>query len=139
MDEETLFFGEKPIDKVNIIPLVAVCLVLVTVFMVTAPFLTQPLLKVNLPKAVTAEPEQVQNVTISISADGRFAVNDIEVMNWSELTSLLKLRLKQNRDKFVIIRADKDTHFWKLIEAMDIAKQCGAKKLTIATEQKERR
>jgi biopolymer transport protein ExbD len=133
--EETQYLRDQPISGVNVLPLVSVCLVLVMVFMVTAPFLTQPTLDVELPKAKTAEPERTQNVTITITSDGRFAVNDMEVMNWKELSGLLKLRIVQSRDKFVIIRADKEAKFWELTEAMDIAKKCGAKKLTIATEQ----
>jgi biopolymer transport protein ExbD len=125
----------KQITGVNIIPLVAVCLVLVIIFIVTAPLLSQPVLDVKLPKAHTAEGEERENITITITADHRIAVNERET-NWKELPVLLKQKLQVNRDKFVIIRADKRATYGEMVRAMDIAKQCGAKKLTIATRQK---
>ncbi len=42
-----------------------------------------------------------------------------------------------NRDKFIIIRVDKAARYDEMLRAMDIAKICGARKLTIATQQKK--
>ena len=57
----------------NLTPLVDVGLVLVIIFMVTAPLFEQPSLDVKLPKATTEEGKEQENVTVTITADGRMA------------------------------------------------------------------
>ncbi|MDI6781950.1 MAG: biopolymer transporter ExbD [bacterium] len=126
----------KAITGINIAPLVDVCLVLVIIFMVTAPFFSQPVLDVKLPEAHTAEGEKRENITITITSDKRLSVNEIET-NWKGLPVLLEKKIKMNRDKFIIIRVDKKASHGEMLRAMDIAKICGARKLTIATQQKK--
>lgn len=127
----------KAITGINITPLVDVCLVLTIVFMVTAPFFSQPILDVKLPEAHTAEGEKRENITVTITSTGRLSVNEIET-NWKGLPILLEKKIKMNRDKFIIIRVDKTASHGEMIRVMDIAKISGARKLTIATQQKER-
>jgi len=127
----------KAITGVNITPLVDVCLVLVIIFMVTAPFFSQPILDVKLPIAHTAEGEKRENITVTITSAGRLSVNDVGT-NWKGLPILLEKKIKMNRDKFVIIRVDKAASHGEMLRAMDIAKTSGARKLTIATQQKKR-
>lgn len=129
---------ENPITGINVTPLVDVCLVLVIIFMVTAPLFMQPVLKIDLPKAMTKEGEEKENVTITISADGRWALNEKE-MRLEELSAPLAEKIRSNRDKFVIIRADEGArHAW-LLAAMKLSKENGAQSITIATEQKKRK
>jgi biopolymer transport protein ExbD len=134
-------------DKIDIVPLVAVCLVLVAVFMVTSPLLLEPPLQVNIPKAVKAEPEEDQNVTITISANGEFAVNDKKLGDeWRDkLREHLLEALANPAVSSVIISADKDADFYYLAEAMDIIEgiRIGKEnkvekiKITIACEKEE--
>lgn len=127
---------DENISGVNVTPLVDVSLVLVIIFMVTTPLLTQPLLKIILPKAHTLEGEEKENVTITISKEGCLAVNEKKVGK-EDILEYLKEKIIKNRDKFVIIRADQDATYEDMMFAMEIAKEAGAKKLTIATEQKK--
>ncbi len=126
-----------PITGINITPLVDVCLVLVIIFMVTAPLLTQPNLPVELPKARTAEGKEKENITITITKEGRWALNEKE-MEPAQLESQLPQRVAASRDKFVIIRADRGSSYAFTLEAMRMAKAAGAKDTAIATEQKPR-
>ncbi len=132
---QTSPFKKDLITKVNVLPLVDVCLVLVIVFMVTAPLMMQPVMEVKLPKAVTAEGEEKENITITIALDGKIAVNEKNV-TWEKLSAELTERIKRNQDKFVIIRADENASHGEMLKAMRIARDAGAKKLTVATEQK---
>ncbi|MBU1752734.1 biopolymer transporter ExbD [bacterium] len=127
----------KAITGINIAPLVDVCLVMVIIFMVTAPFFSQPILDVKLPEAHTAEGEKKENITVTITSDKRLSVNEIET-NWKGLPVILEKKIKINRDKFIIIRADKTASHGEMLHAMDIAKMCGARKITIATQQKKK-
>ncbi len=123
------------ITKINVLPLVDVCLVLVIIFMVTAPLMMQPIMEVKLPQAVTIEGEEKENITITIAMNGKIAVNEKET-TWEKLSAELTERVKRNQDKFVIIRADENASHGEMLKAMRIARDAGAKKLTVATEQK---
>ena len=124
-------------SDINITPLVDVCLVLVIIFMVTAPLLTQPSLQVELPKAVTAEGKEKDNVTITVTKDGKWALNESN-MEPAALEAALPSKMAASRDKDIIIRADRDTRYAYALEAMRMAKRAGAKDYAIATEQKKR-
>lgn len=127
--------GAGEITGINITPLVDVCLVLVIIFMVTAPLLLQPSLPVQLPKAKTAAGKDKQNVTITITKDGQWALDD-QTMSFAEVASALKGRIAENADRFVVIRADRDARHGLALKAMKAAKEAGAKSISIATEQK---
>lgn len=132
---QTSLSKREMITKVNVLPLVDVCLVLVIVFMVTAPLMMQPVMEVRLPKAVTVEGEEKENITITIAMNGKIAINEKET-TWKRLSAELTERIKRNQDKFVIIRADENASHGEMLKAMRIARDAGAKKLTVATEQK---
>ncbi len=128
---------EGLVTGINVTPLVDVCLVLVIIFMVTAPLLSNPAFKVDLPKARTQEGEEKDKVTISLSADGRYAVDDKEYKTTGELEQALKERLAYSESKWVILRADAQALHGALTDLMARAKEAGASSLTIATLQKK--
>lgn len=129
---------EENITTLEITPLVAVALVLVIIFMVTAPLFLQPAMKIVLPKAITGEAEERENVTISISQYGKWAVNE-EELPFENVHLLLSRKIEETRDKYVIIRADQQAlHKW-LLEAMSISKECGARTVSIKVERKQKR
>jgi len=129
---------EENITTLEITPLVAVALVLVIIFMVTAPLFLQPAMKIILPKAITGEAEERENVTISISQYGKWAVNE-EELPFENVHLLLSRKIEKTRDKYVIIRADQQAlHKW-LLEAISISKECGARTVSIKVERKQKR
>ncbi len=127
----------EPITSINITPLVDVSLVLVIIFMVAAPLLTQSILPVKLPKAVTDEGKERENVTITISRDGQWALN-ADPTTPETLPSVLPALLSKSRDKYVIIRADADSPYSYTLEALKIAKAAGARDYAVATVEKKR-
>src|SRR5438552_17873308 len=64
-----------PITRVNVTPIIDVALVLVIILLVTAPMLSSVELPVNLPQARVREAESERNVSVTLSADGRRAVD----------------------------------------------------------------
>ena len=130
-EEDNLLTG------INVTPLVDVCLVLVIIFMVTAPLLSNPALKVELPKAKTQEVEEKDKVILSLSSDGHYAVDDKEVQNLDEVTRSLKEKLNLSESKLVVLRADENAFNGDLTELMARAKEAGARSLTVATLQRK--
>ncbi|MFH1618810.1 MAG: biopolymer transporter ExbD [bacterium] len=129
--------GQGQITGINITPLVDVCLVLVIIFMVAAPLLMQPSLSVELPKAFTEEGKGKDNITITITRDGRWALNEKE-MNPAALEQNLSEKVAESRDRYVIVRADRETPHLYTLKALHMAKRAGARDFAIATEQKQR-
>ena len=128
--------GEEGIVGINITPLVDVCLVLVIIFMVTAPILLQPSLPVKLPEAVTSEGKEKQNVTITITQDGQWAVNQTSV-TLDGLKASLRRSIEQTPEHYVVIRADKMARQGLVLEALKLAKEGGARIIAIATKEKK--
>jgi len=127
---------DDAVTGINVTPLVDVCLVLVIIFMVTTPLLSRPVFDVKLPSAKTKEGREEDKVTVSLSADGRMAVEAKECKSLDDVSRELRLAIYGTESKLVIIRADQDATHRELTELMARAKEAGAQSLTVATEQK---
>lgn len=128
---------EDLVTGINVTPLVDVGLVLVIIFMVTAPLFEQPTLDVNLPQATTKEGEEKENITVTITSNGKLAINEQEVSR-EDFEILLRARIVRSSEKNIILRADKDSLHGDLLFAMKNAKEFGAKSIAIATEPKDK-
>ncbi len=130
MDDDDIVAG------INVTPLVDVCLVLVIIFMVTAPLMSDPLIKVNLPRAnAQAHDKEQDKITLTLGKDGRMALDEKEFKDVKEMEDELKVKLANSESKLVILRADGDATHGRLTELMAAAKDAGAESMTIATEQ----
>lgn len=129
-------FEDELVTGINVTPLVDVCLVLVIIFMVTAPLLSNPAFEVKLPVARTQEGEEKDKITLTLGVGPRYALEDKEYKNLSELVDDLKDRLAGSESKLVVLRADQDARHGDLTELMARAKEAGAMSLTIATQAK---
>jgi len=124
-----------PIVGINIAPVINVALVLVIVWIITAPILNIPNIPVNLPKAVTIEAKE-RNVTVSLSTDGRVAINT-EVVEYKNLVPILRKILKRDKNLLVIVRADKNIQHGEVEKIYDLlVGRVGAKRIAVATEQR---
>ncbi|MFA6004273.1 MAG: biopolymer transporter ExbD, partial [Elusimicrobiota bacterium] len=64
MAKDAFMDDDDIVSGINVTPLVDVCLVLVIIFMVTAPLMSDPVIKVELPRATTKEGEERDKITI---------------------------------------------------------------------------
>jgi biopolymer transport protein ExbD len=120
---------------VNIIPVIDVSLVLLIILLATSPILNLPGFEVKLPKAVTAESKE-KNISISVSLKGDLAINEATVTE-STLIPALQKELKGKKDFLVIIRADQGVAYGMVERVMDLAKEGGAQRIAIATQQEQ--
>ena len=125
------------VSGINVTPLVDVCLVLVIIFMVTAPLMSDPVIKVTLPKAHTKEGEEKDKITVTLGKNGQFALDHKIYKDLQELEGDLKVRVAESESKLVILRADEEALHGPLTDLMARAKEAGAMGLTIATEKKK--
>ena len=127
--------SEEGVNAINITPLVDVCLVLVLIFMVTSPFMAKQLMEVQLPQASTSETEDKENITITMSVDKGWAINEIPV-DRRALPLELKEHLKASGFSFVLIRADENVTNGEVQDVMKICKQAKVSRIAFATNPK---
>lgn len=123
--------------EINVTSLIDVVLLLVMFFMVSTTFQQDGRLKVRLPES-SAQPEQrpVDAVTILITADGAYRVNDRALVNRSPETlraALEKVAGSSARGQPITIRADARATHQAVVTAMDIAGRVGFAQVNIAT------
>jgi len=133
------FFDSGAADEpeINIISFIDVILVLLIFFMATATFEQQSRIKLNLPEASdkVSEKDQGQSLMIQVSEDGRFFVDNNEVLNQGidTLKAAIEQSANADRKQRVIIRADAKTPHQSVVMAMDAVAQLGFVNLSIAT------
>ncbi len=127
---------ESDEPEITMVPLIDVILVLLIFFMATATFDQNSRIKVQLPQASNEEAaELAPPLTVQIDAEGRYFVNNSEVLN-SRLDTL-KAAIQQlggdPEKQSVVLRADARTEHQSVVTAMDALSQLGYRNLSIAT------
>ena len=125
------------ITRPNMTPLIDVALVLVIIMLVTAPMLSVADLPVNLPQAATREAENERNVSITLGADGRLAIDE-QMVSPDALVAALQARLAEpgNDHVLVVVRADSGAPYSSVKRLLEQARAAGAVRLAIATRQR---
>lgn len=134
--------SRKPMSEINVVPFIDVMLVLLVIFMITAPLLTQGV-KVELPKtAAKAMPEQKKEpLIITVDSTGNYYFNladkPTQPITARVLSNLVSTQLS-NQDaenaRPVLVRGDKNANYGKVLEAMALLQQAGAKSVGLITE-----
>ena len=122
---------EHGLRQIDITPLIDMVFQLLIFFMLTSSFIMQSGIKVNLPKAVTAEPGREENVTITISRENVLYL-DKKVLTNRELKEVLSRAQKDNIP--VLIMADQYASMGRVVEVWDMARDLGVEEVSIATE-----
>ena len=121
---------------INLVPLIDVILVLIIFFVVTTTFDARSMLKLELPQA-TGEPatSDTRALTILVNADGRYFVQDREVLRTDidSLRSVIAEVAGDDRERAVLLRADARTPHQAVVTALDAVGQLGFTHVSIAT------
>ncbi|MEK6715773.1 MAG: biopolymer transporter ExbD [Candidatus Omnitrophota bacterium] len=123
---------EQGLKQIDIAPLIDIVFQLLIFFMLTASFITPAGIKVNLPRTVSSETAQDESVNIIITAENVTYLNE-RVVTLNEL----KAQLKKNKNKPILIRADRRSSLGRVVEIWDAARDLGISNINIATIQSE--
>lgn len=129
----------KETPELNLTPLIDVVFLLLIFFMVSTTFDNESRIKVELPTAATQDEkvEEEKVLSITIDANGRFYVDDREVVNTEAKT--LKRAIEKaaglRRDLPVIIKADARASFQAVFKVMDVTSQLGFVNMTFPGKQ----
>jgi len=125
-------------SDINVTPLVDVMLVLLIIMMIIAPML-QKGVDVRLPTASNSvdKPETQEQTVVHVTADGRFYVNAVPV-NEADLTTRVTDILETKKERIVLIKADEDAQYGKVMDAMDQLRSAGVEDMGLITERRAR-
>lgn len=129
----------RPMAEINVVPFIDVMLVLLVIFMITTPLLTQGV-KIDLPKteAKALPPNQKEPLIITVDASGNYYLNisskPNEPITERALSSLVKTQLTESDSRPVLVRGDKNANYGKVIDAMALLQQAGAKSVGLITQ-----
>ena len=122
--------------QMNVTPLVDVVLVLLIIFMVVTPLLSKQLW-LQLPKQEAKNeaepPKENKSVVLTVKKDGLLEINGAAVPR-EELKDKITRFMAARSDKVVYFDAADDAPYAVTVDAMDIAKQGGAKTIAILTQ-----
>jgi len=132
-------FSRRRIDEpeINLIPFIDVLLVVLIFLMLSTTYSRFTELQVNLPTANTEKlPERPGEVIVSVSADGRYAVNRQAVDGRSVdlLAAELRAAAGGRADVMVIISADATAAHQSVVNVLDATRRAGLARLTFAAQ-----
>lgn len=130
--------GTRDEPEINLIPFIDILLVVLIFLMLTTTYSKYTQLQVNLPVADSeAQRSAPKEVIVSVSSDGRYAINQSLLGGSSveSLTRALEEATKDTRDMVIIISADAAATHQSVINVMDAARRAGLVQITFATQQ----
>jgi biopolymer transport protein ExbD len=125
--------NDDEITAINVTPLVDITLVLLIIFMVTATYIVSPQIKVELPKAATAENSDLQTFAIVITKDNLLYLNG-QPTDEDKIAANIDERIKNTPDLQAVISADKMVYHGQVIHLVDLVRRHGVKKFAINVE-----
>lgn len=129
--------SDQIIAEINMTPLIDIMLVLLIIFMVTSSISLESGLDIDLPKSkAKAGSKESTAVLVSLDRHGAISVQGREV-GMDRLKAAISDALAEEKSNLVVFEGDRDSNLGRTIQIMDIAKEAGAEKFAIATEQGE--
>jgi biopolymer transport protein ExbD len=126
---------EEP--EINLIAFIDILLVVIIFLMLTSTFSKFTELQLTLP---TADAEKLRDrpaeIVVSVAADGRYAVNRLDVPGRTveSLAAALSAASKDQKEPVVIVSADATAAHQSVINVLDAARRAGLPRLTFAAQ-----
>lgn len=124
----------RGLTDINLTPLVDIVFILLIFFLITSTFVQSPGIDVNLPKAGSStDTRQSQSIVITVDENGQLIYGG-EVTDIGGLKDTLAKLFQDSPNHQIVIQADETTHHGAVVQAMDVAREVGFRKLGIATQ-----
>ena len=130
--------GRRAMNEINMVPFIDVMLVLLIIFMVTATVITPG--SINIPRAEQSSKAPDNPVTVMIAADGAITAdggkNGPNLQNAAEgdIFAAISDAARGNPDLAVMVAADKDIAYQKVIDVTSRLRQAGVARVGLAVK-----
>ena len=128
--------GRRPMAEINVTPFVDVMLVLLIIFMVTAPLLTAGV-PIQLPDSrANALPQERQQVSMSIDAQGYVYIDDAQVPVGGlpqALEALPRNAADGSGGPDITLRADRSLDYGRVMAVMGELNRAGLNRISLVT------
>ncbi|MEX5286001.1 biopolymer transporter ExbD [Selenomonas sputigena] len=125
---------KKPVFM--IIPMIDIIFFLLVFFMMNSlQTVAQKALAVQLPQAQSASAPAQLPIIMTLDEEGHITI-DNKPVSITESSDIMKRHMQENANAAVVLQADKRTAHGQVVVVMDMLKQAGVKRLSIAAEQK---
>ena len=126
-------YRETKQPDLNIIPMIDIMFFLLVFFMLSTMYMVeQKTIPVNLPQATSAAIDNKTNFTVTLKDDGSIYLEDQQ----TDIQTLLMQAIKEQKNNpsfAIIIRADKDINYDKVVSFIDTLKKAGITRFGLAT------
>ncbi len=123
------------ISEINVTNLVDVTMVLLIIFMITAPLLRSGI-EVKLPKSSSEDIKPHDGVVVTLTKEGVLFVND-EQVSADAFEPLLMRRYEESGKELVLLKADEEIPYGRVIRLMDQIKSVDITNLGLIVEPTE--
>ena len=125
---------KKPVFM--IIPMIDIIFFLLVFFMMNSlQTVAQKALTVQLPQAQSASAPAQLPIIITLDEAGHITI-DNKPVSITESSGIMTKHIQENANAAVVLQADRRTAHGQVVAVMDMLKQSGVKRLSIAAEQK---
>ena len=128
------FDFEEDIPQINILPMIDIIFVILSFFIISSLYLVRlEIIPVNLPKSETSNKEKNSVIFITLDLEDRIFIDE-KLLDISLIKNEILSKIKNNKNRKVIIRADKDVKYGKVILILDILRKLDGIKIGVSTE-----
>ena len=121
-------------SEINITPLADVMLVLLIIVMLIAPLLTAGV-TLTLPEASNTgdKPDNDNNTTVAVTADGRYFVDNVQTTQ-QELLNSINNALDRKLERILLVKGDVNAQYSAVMDLMDQLQRAGIENIALITE-----
>ena len=131
---KNFFDFEDEIHQINILPMIDIIFVILSFFIISSLYLVRlETIQVNLPNAETANQEKNSVIVITLDLKDRIFVDE-KLLEIGLIKNEILSKIKNTKNRKVIIRADKDVKYGKVISILDILRKLDGIRIGVSTE-----
>jgi len=120
---------------INVTSLIDVMFLLLIFFMVSSTFKSQPAIDLSLPRSASAQETTVTPTVVYLTRDGRLFLDDELMDPDTILTRLRQLQAASGEDR-IVLRADEHAEHGAVVDLIDLIKQAGFRRVSLAAKPK---
>lgn len=121
----------QQMNEINMTPLIDLTFLLLITFIITMPLVEQGI-PINLPKGKAQSIDQTESRSITVDIEGKVYLDSVTV-TMDELAAQMKILATASPETAVMVRADEQLHYGKVIEILRILNDAQITRMALVT------